>query len=266
MSALTGLTGLYGPPGNVAYGETGRPASNWGTPVDERHAIPGDESKAAPGATPAGVYGGAIQPGDPGLGSPLPGLTSQNTPDVHSAPYPAGMLQDEAVVGVQRGQLHGNDMGAHRQTFAVGTPYEEHLSTNGGLFTDSPNVSGLVGGLPGQIRAGSDDVDQGYGTTNGFGFGFGRLMKRWFADPVPIDRTGTGGGERPFLGHHPTWQNRLDVDSQFGAAGDTSMDMRMSDFPTGTPTPYEQPANPTYRPTTDYPQEAPVLGGDWMAG
>jgi hypothetical protein len=270
VAGIQGLSGLYGPAQNVAYGETGRPADNWGGPVDKRHGKPGDASRAAPGASPVSPYAPEIHRGDPTVGGPLPGLTRQNTPDVHSSPYPRGMTQDLLVAAQQMRDLHGEHLGGDDLTFLTpnGLPYDQHLSANGGLFTDSPNNSGLADKIPGQLRSGDNgnDVDQGFGTKNGYGFEFGRLMKRWFSDPVPTDYTGTSGGERPFLGHHRVWQNRLDNNSQFGAAGDISVRMQMSDTPTGEPTPWEQPANPTYRTTTDYPDESGLIGNEWMAG
>jgi hypothetical protein len=277
MAALPGLTSLYGlpTPGDDAHGMTGRPASNWGGPPDRRHSIPGDSSKQADYDQPIPVYGTAIEGGshDELIAAPLPGMSSDQTPDVHSAPYPRGIgagydpkdpyaLQNAAT---QMRMLHGRDLGGVKETYEVATPYEQHLVANGGLFTASPNKDELDHAVPTQLRSGSDDVDQGYGSSNQYGFQYGRLIKRWFGDNIPLDRTATSGGERPFYGHHPVWQNRLDRDSQFGAYGDISVGMNMADTPTGTPTPYEQPPNPTYRATTDYPMDSEFAGG-WVAG
>jgi hypothetical protein len=41
--------------------------------------------------------------------------------------------------------------------------------------------------------------------------------------------------------------------------------MHLGATPTGYPTPYEQPANVTYRPTVGYLDESPMSEG-WMAG
>lgn len=257
MAALQGLTGLYGAV-EEPHGETGRPASNWGTPADPAHAVPGD---AHPKPTTGRVYGSEISTDHEVESVPLPGLLVNDTPDVHSSPYPTGLTHDPLVASDQMRRLHGQDLGGVEATYAVGTPYPTSLDQT---YTESPNQT-VLAKVPGQLKAGSDDTEQGYGTENGYGFAFGHQFRRLFRDPVPLDRTGTVHGERPFYGRHSVGQNLLDVDSPYGAAGDISTGMNLGDTPTGYPTPYEQPPNVTYRPTADYAGESPMSDG-WMAG
>lgn len=259
MAKLQGLTDLYGRPTTPpVLGETGRDPENWGTPPDRRHAIPGDSSHQLP--YDARVYGAAIEADDQVESTPLPGLTYDQTPNVHSAPYPA-WTQDPLIAAEQLRDLHGRDLGAVELTVGVGTPYPETVDS--GRY-DSPNQNELAK-VPGQLKAGSDDTEQGYGSENGFGFQFGRQFRRWFKDPIPLDRTGTVHGERPFYGRHPVETHTYDVDSEFGAAGDTRTGMNLGPTPTGYPTPYEQPPNPTYRGTVQPPEESGYSGG-WVAG
>lgn len=256
---LQGLSSLYGPAGPQAE-STGRDPQEWGRPADPRHRIPGDSSHNRP--YEQRVYGGEIATDDEVASTPLPGLVVDTTPDVHAAPFPAGATQDPLIAAEQMRLLHGEDLGGVIPTFAVGTPY---ATTVDSARHDSPNQTDLAAGVPNQLRSGSDDTEQGYGKENGFGFQFGRQFRRWFKDPIPLDRTGTVPRERPFRGRHPLDQHSYDVDSQFGVSGDTSVNMGMRDTPTGYPTPYEQPANPTYRPTVDYSGDGAFSGG-WVAG
>lgn len=268
MGALQGLTGLYGPPvPQPAVGETGTPASDWGVPFNPEHAIPGDNSHQA---TSGGlVYGGDIET-EPLPEAPLAGLMpddSNKTPDVHSAPTAtigANSVNDPLIYADQRRVLHGRDLGGPNATFGWHEPYPEHLSPGtDGTIVDSPNQNVLASDVPNQLRSGSNDQTQGLGSENGYGFQFGHMIRRWFSDKVP--QVMPNADERPFIGKHPVWQNRLDNNSQFARAGDISTGMMLAKTPTTDPTPWEQPANPTYRASTDYPDESGFSGG-WVAG
>jgi hypothetical protein len=256
---LGGLTGLYGPV-EQPHGTTGRPVTDWGVPVDPRHATPGDSSHERPYAGTS--YGQDGIPVGHVEGVPDPGFVLDHTPVSHAAPYPRGASQDPLVAAEQLRELHGLDKGAPAVQAHTGTPYRTHVDVG---FYDSPNRSALAA-TPGQIRSGSDDVDQGYGTENGHGFQYGHQFRRWFHDNIPLDRTGVISSERPFWGKHPSaWQARFDgEDSPFAAYGDTSTGMAMSDTPTGTPTPYEQPPDPAVQASVGYAAEAPISDYGWV--
>lgn len=259
---LGGLTGLYGRD-EAEHGRTGRdPVQAFGGPPDARHAIPGDASTQV--LFHGTSYGAEVEVQDE-LPAPTPqGGVFDRTPSSHAAPYPQGLTHDPEVAAAQMRALHGVDLGGPAHAQSVRVPYEQALDQS---LTNSPNTSALVK-VPGQLRSGGvgDDVDQGYGTVNGFGFEFGRRFRRWFTDPVPRDHTNLYGGERPFRGHHGVGQMRLDgLDSPYGVAGDISRGMNIGPTPVGLATPYEQPPNPSTRTSTDYPAEAPITEG-WMAG
>lgn len=260
---LQGLTGLYGS-AEEPHGTTGRSASEWGGPADQRHAIPGDSSHARPYS--GRVYGAEVDTSPEVASTPLPGMPTDRTPDVHSAPYPKGVAQDPVVAAQQMRQLHGVDLGGTIAPDRVATPYAEHLSQAfPGLYSNSPNSSALAAQVPAQLRSGSKDQDQGDGSENGYGFQFGHQLRRLFSDPIPLDRTGTVHAERPFYGHHPVDQHLLNNDSEYGQAGDISTGMGLRPTPVGAPTPWQQPPGVTYRPTTEYTDES-GFAGDWMAG
>lgn len=260
---LAGMTGLYGPADNVPHGSTGRDPSNWGGPADPRHAVWGAETERS--------YQGTAYEQDPALkGGPVPlggprGEVIDRTPSVHSAPYPrhpAGEELGYLEAAEQMRVLHGRDLGAPGLIEDAGTPYPTLLES--GRY-DSPNASMLAKGTPAQLRN-SNDVDQGDGRENGYGFNLGRQFRRWFQDAVPRDWSTLNGGERPFYGRHPVWQARFDgPDSPYAWAGDTSVDMMQAPTPVTDPTPYEQPSNPTVAPTTTYSAEGAISSG-WVAG
>lgn len=262
MAPLAGVTGLYGPP-EGPHGQTGRDPSNWGGPADRRHAIPGDSSHERPyGGTSYGQD--AELPAEVIYGAPT-GEQGDMTPNVHSAPYPAGITHDPLVAAEQMRLLHGRDLGA-LDVLEDGIPYPVHVDS--GRY-DSPNQSILARQTAGQLRSGpgSTDVDQGDGTEQGYGFAFGHQFRRWFGDPVPRDWSTLNAGERPFYSKHPVWQARFDgPDSPYYGAGDTSIDMAMGDTPVGYATPYLQPPNPTMAATTEQTSEAPVIDNGWVAG
>jgi hypothetical protein len=260
---LAGMTGLYGPP-ELPHGQTGRDPTNWGTPPDRRHAIPGDSSGERP-------YGGTSYGQAPELPAAAPsgaaaptGEQGDRTPTVHSAPYPRGIAHDPLIVAEQMRELHGLDLGGPSVLEDAGTPYPVHLES--GRYA-SPNQS-VLAAAPNQLRNGNDDVDQGDGSEQGWGFAHGYQFRRWFQDPVPLDRTNLNGGERPFRGRHLVWQSRFDgPDSPYGAAGDTSVDMMQGPTPVGYATPYQQAPNPTMAAAQTAPAvEGAAIDDGWVAG
>jgi hypothetical protein len=259
VAKLQGLTGLYGP---VPLGEQGRDPREFGTTADPRHAVPGDAS--VQGHDYLGTAYGPVINNDAKVAStPLQGLVVEQTPDSHAAPYPRGLTHDPLVAAAQMRTLHGLDLGGPRSIIGtVPTPYDQGVQQS---LDDSPNASGLAAGLPRQLRVGTD-VDQGDGTTPGYGFGFGHLFRRVMLAGVPRNWAGTVRGERPFLGRHSVAQARFDgPDSPYGTFGDTSTGMGNAPTPTGDPTPYTAAPNPTVQPNTGYALESGFTGG-WMAG
>jgi hypothetical protein len=264
-SALAGLTGLYGPP-EEPHGTTGRPVEDWGTPADPRHAISGDSSRERRTAgTGYGQEPDFAEVGDLQPWQTPPGAVWDHTPSSHAAPYPRGAQQDPVLAAEQLQQLHGVEMGGSRRRAWWGRPYDFRVDAG---HHDSPDDSGLAPGVPGQLRSGpaAKDLDQGRGQPNGWGFNLGHQFRRWFQDPIPLDRTGVPTSERPFYGHHPVQQASFDgPDSPYGTYGDTTQGMGLRPTPVGYATPYEQPPAPTMRPTADYTGEAQVIDYGWVA-
>jgi hypothetical protein len=256
---LSGLTGLYGPSDNEPHGQTGRDRDQQGTPADPRHAVWGDASHELPYAGTA--YAPEL-PWDQSWDSePDPGQIQNTTPTSHAAPYPRGVEEDLVTYADQMGIIHGLDQGGPARLVRAGEPYPTHVDSG---YHDSPDRSGLATDVPGQLRSGKD-LDQGYGRPNGHGFNLGHAFRRWFKDPVPLDRTLSVPAERPFYGKHPVWQARYDgPDSPYGAAGDTSQGMAMADTPYGYPTAYQGPRDPVVLPTTTYADTAPLDDYGWV--
>jgi hypothetical protein len=257
VAKLQGLSGLYGPP---PVGEEGRDPKEFGTVADPRHKVPGDAS--AQGHDYLGTsYGPVINNEAVVSSTPLQGVGIDQTPDSHAAPYPRGLTHDPLVAAEQMQVLHGLDLGGPRAMRTVPTPYVEAVDQSLDL---SPNVSALVA-VPRQLRSGTD-VDQGDGTTPGYGFGFGHAFRRYLLAGVPRNWAGTVRGERPFLGKHDVAQARFDgPDSPYGNFGDTSRGMGNAPTPTGDPTAYVQAPNPAVQPNTGYALESGFTGG-WVAG
>lgn len=258
------MTGLYGPVDNTPHGNTVRDPSNWGGPVDARHAIPGDSSHQVPSYTATPYAPDPNVLGDNPPVSVVRGQLRDTTPRTHAAPYPAGVEQDPVVAAQASQILHGADLGGTR--WLNDGPVQDQGNVNS-VLNLSPEVSGLAAGIPDQLRSGSIDVDQGFGQNNSGTFGYGHQQRREFHSDIPFDRTTLNAGDRPFFGKHPVWQNRLDGEnSPFAHAGDTSTGMNMGPTPVGYPTAYEQPSNPTVAPVTGYDTSAPVTDFGWVAG
>lgn len=265
---LGGLTGLYGPHDPQAHGTTGRDPSNWGLPADPSHSVPGDSDLGE-----YDYHGTAYGPDDPSLigseivpGAP-PGEVMDHTPNVHSAPYPAGVEQDPCVYSQQMQILHGYDLGGTRLVENAAYPDTQHIES--GIYI-SPEQSLLETAIPAQLRGGraGRDVDQGDGVPNSGTFRVGHEFFLRTTDPIPRNWSTINGGERPFFGAHPSaWQARFDgPDSAYSHQGDTSVDMALAPTPVGLPTPYKQAADPTVAPDNGYGSEAPISDFGWVAG
>lgn len=259
---LAGMTGLNGPVDNTPHGSTERDPTNWGTVADPRHAIPGDSSHMPRYvATP---YPSDVPTGAMPVLSAEPAHLRDRTPRTHSAPWPRGLQTDLVAAGEASRVLHGTDFGGSSFLNDGPVPYPVEVDS---VYNYSPNQSDLATEVPGQLRGLSTDVDQGYGKDNSGTFGYGHQQRREVHTDMPFDYTLLHAGDRPFLGKHPVWANRMDgEDSPYGAAGDNSVGMNLAPQPTGYATPYEQPANPTVAPVTGYDQAAPVTDMGWMAG
>ncbi|MGH2866766.1 MAG: hypothetical protein ACRDNK_04240 [Solirubrobacteraceae bacterium] len=255
---LAGLTGLYGPTDNQPHGGTVRDPSEFGVPVDARHAS--TDRYTDEHAYAFGVYGQQVDAQPWEFSTSDSGYVWDKTPVSHAAPFPRGAEQDLSLVGEQSAQLHGLELGASTRRASAPTPNPFHITA--GRY-DSPNET-VLAPTPGQLHNGKDTV-QGSGLPNGFGMDHGRQFRRTQTDRMPFDITGVaGGGDRPFYGKHPVWNNRYDVDSWYGAQGDTSEGMSLGETPTGYPTPYVQPPDPTISPQVGYTLEAPMVGDEWV--
>lgn len=260
MPPLAGLTGLYGPAVDRPAGGILRDPSNYGGPADPRHQIAGDSAGERP-------YVGT-QYADPvstdqqtpqGAGT---GMVYDHTPSSHAAPWPDGIATLEGY-GDQIHGLHGLDLGgpAHVDA-AVRVPVDVQVHQ---ALTQS-NDSNILAAVPGQLRAGDDDVSQGFGTINGYGLGAGWGQWRQKLDGIPLDKTGTISQDRPFLGKIPVYTHRYDNDSAYGIMGDSTSGMHLADTPSGFPQPYVQPPDPVVLPTGSYDDVSPMIDQGWMAG
>lgn len=262
ISGLSAFTALQGVDTPVPHGMQGRDPGEFGRGPVPGHEVPGDQSAASHELYQGTRYPGPIDADDRVETTPAaPGEQVDVTPDSHAAPYPRGISQDPVAEAAQRAALHGVDLGGPRRIIGVPVPYEETVS---GGREDSPNASILAGGIPAQLRSGND-VDQGFGSTPGYGFAFGRFLRRVFHDAVPTDRTGTVRGERPFWGAHGLTPPRpYGTDSPYGDTPPYEGMQLRADRVTA-PQPYVQPPNPEVAATTNYAGESGFAGG-WMLG
>lgn len=262
---LAGLSGLYGKTNpEQPIGVTGRPETDWGTPADSRHGVPGGDAHEK--NTRGTGYG--PEQGFPSEfnGSEAPrGDIWDSTPTSHAAPFPPGAQQDLVAYSDTMRTLHGAERGGSTRRSFAPTPYEFHINA---VRSDSPYESDLAENVPGQLKSGpgGKGTSQGYGVPNGYGFNLGRQFRRAQTDRMPFDRTGVHSEERPFWGKHPTRVTRFDgPDSPFAQQGDTSQGMNLAPTPVGYATPYQQPPSPTVAPEVGYDTEAPMWGEGWVA-
>jgi hypothetical protein len=200
-----------------------------------------------------------------GLGFPVPGEETDQTPTTHVSPYPRGIIQPSwgnpdayADAGIQMMELHGPELGGTR--FMVGrSPAGEEERTH--YTTDdyvAPNESYLQP-LSGQSKAGGSNAGNGRGSGNadtvqGYGvlntleeFNAGHSIRRVQHDRMPWDFTATHGEQEvPFWGRHPVEQMPLDgPDSPYFEMGAIDGANTPWEGRIGYPTPYVQPSEPT---------------------
>jgi hypothetical protein len=285
MAALQGLSGLYPDPQDTTdYMDEGVLEARANTP-DAEHSEYGSQSNGYSGQVPtespfAGmpVYDGwdeadADQYG--GRGYNVPGYATDATPNVHTAPYPRGIIQvgwDSpdalAAVNEQRLQLHQPDLGGPRfynGNSMTGHEEQTHYTTNDYV---APNDS-ILEKVDGQLRApashgsggyasGNADPDQGYGVLNTLPeFNAGHSIRREQHDSVHFDYTNTHGEQSvPFMGRHPIQQMPLDgPDSPYFEQGNIDGANIPWEGRIGDPTVYQQSPEPTIAPAPAQTQD-----------
>lgn len=248
----------------TTHGKYGAQRVGYGGPVPGEHAEFGNYAIQ-------GVYdaeGGSDEFGD--WGFEHGGELIDKTPDVHSSPYPRGIIQEGVaslntpggleIVGQQMRALHSNDLGAvtlnvrhdpaDRQTVTRYTtdrypaPNETVLSRN--MPGQNRPVAGTFGG-GGYYGSGQADTVQGYGKLNDLDeFTRGHSIRRIQHDRMPWDFTGTHAEQDvPFLGRHEVRQRSLHgQDSPYFEAGDISGANIPWEGRIGYPTDYAQAPEP----------------------
>jgi hypothetical protein len=235
MAPLAGLSGLYGVE-NDATGVTDEGVLEShaapGTP-DSAHATWGDSANQS---YPAGygvgyhatAYPQELSTEDRQTGEfyDAAGVEQDETPNVHSAPWPRGIIQDSyadagmlALASDQMNIPHGINQGgprAYNQFSQVAREEPTNYTTD---RYDAPNTNVLAENIPGQLRGSGaggggqagKDTSQGYGQLNSIDeFTKGHSIRRVQHDPLHFDYTALNGGERPFiprmaLGIQPTF-------------------------------------------------------------
>lgn len=276
MAPLAGLADLYG---QSAAGRTGAGAlESQGTVADAAHGQWGDSAGypqyAAPypstGQNPYAPDWAMI--GDAPPLAPVGDHPHDQTPISAAAPYPRTVPEDSELrnpdaqwrAQVESVDLHGVYLGGIYQNEAPGgretpTSWDQRYQVSDGS-TELEQV-------PGQIRgAGTgNDVAQGFGTANRFGFDAGHLQYLAQTDPVPGNFQWLEAGERPFIvpaaGVQATFSG---PDSPYGALGDTTQDMHQGTDGAAVesyPTAYQAPPDPVVLPAGPASGEAPVIGG-----
>ena len=273
MPALQGLKGLYADPQDLTdYMDEGALEAR-ANPVVAEHGEYGSQATGYSGTVPLespygplAVYDGwdeadTMQYG--GMGYPVAGEATDQTPETHESPYPRGIVQQSwdnpnglAEAGLQLQALHGLEFGgtAH-MTGRSPSGHEEitHYTTDDYV---APNENYLSSDVPGQLRGGPGhgtggghaDPTQGYGVLNTLEeFNAGHSIRRVQHDRMPWDFTNTHGEQEvPFLGRHPVQQMPLDgPDSPYFEMGDIDGANIVWEGRIGDPTPYVQPVEPT---------------------
>lgn len=276
--ALQGLTDLYG---QHAAGRTDAGAlESQGTTADPSHGVWGDTSAPAWMTGPYPSHGQfAYEPdwvmvGEDPLIQPVGDRPHDLTPDSHAAPYPrmrypGGELRNaEEQWADQEASwiLHAEDQGGNWYNEspggrAVPVHWDQRLTVTEGSTILEP--------VPGQLRGGDigQDVAQGYGTSERFGYGGGHVQYRQQTDPVPYNYQWLQAGERPFIVPQPHVQPTYDgPDSPYGPHGDTTSGMHLGvqgaveGRATDTPS---TPENPITQ--SDYsPAQAAMIGQEWF--
>jgi hypothetical protein len=274
------LTALQGYDSYATSGMTGAGRlESQGSIADPRHGQWGDESappEYGPPFPSAGQYAYSPDWGMVGEApvslAPQGARPSDLTPSSVSAPYPRlamsdGSLRDPQAQWRQQEAshlLHGEDLGGSRDVTHGARPEA------GGTWNVRYEVSAggnLLQQVPPQLRGQGtgNDVSQGWGTAEGYGYAEGHLQRYDQVDPVPGNFQWLEPAERPFKIKAPGVQNTYDgPDSPYGVSGDTTQGMMQGAAQAsvqGFPTPYAPPADPTVLPSVTVPGEAPCWGG-----
>lgn len=273
MTTLQGMTGLYpaDPQDTTDYMDEGVLESK-AFGLDKDHSQYGSQSLGFSGIDPTaspfsgmGVYDGGDSeeftvPGYPDTRAP-----GDQTPDVHSAPYPRGILQFAndtpeglATAGAQMEQLHSQEFGGtNRMVLSSPAGHEEETDYTTDRY-DAPNETYQATVTQGQLKVsgnsagnghngGNADPVQGYGVLNPTPeFQMGHSIRRVQHDRMPWDFTNIHEDTvNLFPGRHPVGQMPLDgPDSPYYSQGDISGANIPWEGRIGYPTPYEQPAEP----------------------
>jgi hypothetical protein len=277
MPPLKGLTSLYGDPKDTGSFMDEGVLEARASPTNPAHGQYGDLPFRNFGGTagPELSHGTAYDAGydDPGychFGFPEPGEVQDQTPTTHSSPYPRGIIQIGSaslstpggleIVAEQMSQVHRPEMGASRVFSGDEITGREESTDYTTDRYDAPNdtmqarVDGQLRmpylGAGGQGGKGGADPVQGYGALNSIPeFQAGHSIRRVQHDRMPWDFTATHGEQDvPFFGRHPVYQATFDgPDSPYYDAGNTRLGAQIPwEGRIGNPSPYEQPAEPTF--------------------
>lgn len=257
------MQGLHG-----LYGRQGGPQQTMDMGVYEARASPGTAKSHGKYGSQALGYGGPV-PGqsanpavqgayDSGFSEEYPDWGFEGgslaeyldrTPDVHSAPYPRGIIQEGLaslntpggleLVNEQIRQLHQRDLGGVKLMLQHDPAERQTVTRYTTNRYPAPNETVQGRNVPGQLRAGpagtfggggyygsgQSDTVQGYGKLNSLDeFQRGHSIRRIQHDRMPWDFTNTHGEQDvPFLGRHEIRQKVLHgPDSPYFEAGDIS--------------------------------------------
>jgi hypothetical protein len=282
MAALAGLTGLYGPdPQDTTDVMDEGVLEAKGFALNPEHGEYGSQHLGYQGIVPdvspfssMGVYEGydtgySQQFG--GMNYNTPGEAIDATPETHSSPYPRGIIQQSwddphalARYGEQANVLHQPELGGSVFYNGNAVPGREEITHYTTDRYDAPNENYLAPEIPGQVRPGSPnsasgsgggnaDPTQGYGVLNTLPeFQMGHSIRRVQHDSAHFDYTNTHGEQDvPFYARHPVGQMPLDgPDSPYFAQGSIDGANVVWEGRIGDPTPYQQPAEPSFAAAT----------------
>jgi hypothetical protein len=242
-TSLPGFRGMPAQDAAILAMKAGQSHPDHGRDTNDRHA----------GYQPMPVYASPVPPAE-ALPSFTASLGRDHTPRTHAAPTTAWAQLDAGTAQELSNQIHGV-----RFTYPHTSQYVASNQMPHQLIHDiDPGSSHLAGGVPDQLRfngpRGAQDITQGGGQPNGYGFSSAHVV-RWRSDGwVPIWHVGSA--ERPVRVDPMQGRNRsTNVDSWVGQGG-TVTAMANSTPYTGAPTVYQTPANPhsatSYGPTAGF--------------
>lgn len=263
MAPLPGLTGVSKAPQQTDEGVL----EAHGGPIDPSHSEYGDMyGDTWPSGYGTGYHGTAY-PSEVDKGDypefDQHGNAYDKTPTTHDSPYPTGLIQPNLEdsnsyastaieLARQRHELHGSDLGAvtfYNRNAPGGRQTPSNITVD---RYDSPNISVLSTGLPGQLRQGNNgvgrDVAQGYGQLNSTDeFQHGHSIRIIDHDGLAWDRSLDYAPPQPLYPRYPQQQASFDVDSPYGEVlGDTSTGQQVVwEGRIGNPTAYQAPPEPT---------------------